>query len=116
MLNELSTNQDDIIKNIQTFTDRFGFQESDVRKKIQTDNIFAAHFTKEPWRQGFHEKVAAEWIEELETVKAFETLKKRGRNAYYVTNHGFQPIPSVAFRPTHASTNRLSTAATGSGG
>ena len=85
---ELSTNQDHIIKKIQTFADRFGFQKSDIREKIQTDEMFAAHFAKEPWRQGFHEKIAAKWIEELETVKTFEILKKSGRNAHYVTNHG----------------------------
>ena len=50
--------------------------------------MFAAHFAKEPRRQGIHERVAAEWLQQLPAVNQFKVLPKKGADAIYVTSDG----------------------------
>lgn len=100
-----------ILKRIQTFIDRFGFDEEAVREKIMSDRMFSAHFAKEPRRQGLHERIAAEWLERLETIRNFETLPKSGKNAWYITSdgnlrQGMRPAPSKSLDFTWEAGNR----------
>lgn len=85
---ELSENSERLLERINLFIARFGFKLADVIAKIKTDNMFAAHFAKEPRRTGLHEKHAAAWIKALPTVKDFEVLPKGGSSAIYVTSDG----------------------------
>lgn len=101
----LDDNDPDLLQRIKTFIWRFGFGEHKVREKIQADKMFASHFAKEPRRQGFHEKVAAQWIKELDAVDNFQVLPKYGKNAYYITSDGeirsdmdSRPSKSLDFR------------------
>lgn len=50
--------------------------------------MFAAHFAIDPKRQRIHAKMAAEWIESLDTVCDFRKLAKSGNNALYITHNG----------------------------
>lgn len=85
---ELDSGSDRLLKRIQLFVARFGFSEAAVRKKIEVDLMFAAHFAKEPRRTGLHERLAASWIENLPMVKKFKILPKGGKGAVYVTSDG----------------------------
>ncbi len=84
----LSSNDKDLLKRVRTYIDRFRYPESNVKDKIQHDPMFAAHFAKEPRRQSLHERVAADWICNLNAVKEFESLPKSGREALYITSDG----------------------------
>ena len=67
---------------------RFGYTESAVLDKIRDDSMFAAWFAKEPRRTGFHEAIAAEWIEALPGVNKFSVLPKFGSSALKVSSDG----------------------------
>lgn len=103
---ELDSRSDRLEKRVASFSGRFGYSETEVREKIRTDPMFAAHFAKEPRRTGLHEKAAARWIDNLDCVLVFETLKKSGQDALYVNsdgkvdvwNNGHPPSKSLDFR------------------
>ena len=77
-----------LIRRIKLFVSRFRYSESEVERKIRKDCMFAAHFAKEPRRQGMHEKMASEWIKSLDNVNGFQTLPKSGSGAFHVTSDG----------------------------
>lgn len=78
----------DLMKRISTYLDRFGYSQTEVEKKILSDPMFAAHFAKEPRRTGLHQKEAAQWLKELDTVSEFLELPAWGSGALYVTSDG----------------------------
>lgn len=88
VLDELSSGDPYMSRRIETFSVRFGYGRDEIVAKIASDEMFAAHFSKEPRRQGIHEKAAAEWLEQLRDVENFEILPKSGRNAWYITGDG----------------------------
>ena len=75
-------------KKVETFAHRFGYAVEQVRAKIAADPMFAAHFAKQPMRQGMHERKAKEWLRTLDSVLDFRGLPKSGANALYVTSDG----------------------------
>ena len=81
-------NKDAILKRIQLYSDRFGYELGEITNKIFNDQMFAAHFAVEPRRQGIHEQIAGEWIKQLSTVSDFGVLPKSGKNAWYVSGDG----------------------------
>lgn len=84
----LMEDEPNILKRISTFIWRFGYDEDEVREKIYDDKVFASWFAKEPRRQGLHEAIAADWLNQEELTSDFDTLPKGGPNAYYVTSDG----------------------------
>jgi hypothetical protein len=99
VIKRLDCDDENLLKRITTFVSRFGFPTENVKDRIRTDNMFSAHFAKEPRRQGIHEKIAAEWLEKVGCVKNFKTLPKQGKNAWYITSdgnlqQGMKPAPS----------------------
>ncbi len=88
VIEEAHNPTDRLIKRISTFTSRFGYSEADVLTKIQHDEMFAAHFAKEPRRTGLHEDIAAEWIKALPGVHDFEVLPKSGNRSIKVSSDG----------------------------
>ena len=84
----LETCEPNLLKRIQTFVWRFGFSDSSIHKKIKDDEMFAAHFAKEPRRTGLHERVAAEWLRQWTSVSEFKILPKSGAKAFYITSDG----------------------------
>ncbi len=96
---ELRTGSPRLLTRIRLFMARFGFLESEVKEKVRTDPMFAAHFAKEPRRTGLHERVAAQWIRALPLVHGFRVLPKDGAGAIYVTGDGNIHHGDLANRP-----------------
>lgn len=96
---ELASNSNRLLLRIRSFIGRFGFPEQDVRRKVQTDQMFAAHFAKEPRRTGIHERHAGEWIRLLPQVCDFVTLPKGGSQAKYITSDGNIHVGHLTNRP-----------------
>jgi hypothetical protein len=57
-----------------------------VKDKVKTDFIFARFFVKDPMKQGIHEKVAANVLQELPFIKDFKVLPKQGFLAKRIVN------------------------------
>jgi len=85
---QLAQNDPGLVKQIESFTRKFGFDEDDVRRKIKEDEMFGAHFVKDPKRQNFCENVAAEWIRDVLRAADFDNLPTRGQNAVYLGSNG----------------------------
>lgn len=51
-----------------------------------TDDMAAAHFSKDPRRQNSHEKIASEWIKNIPGICNFKKLDNKGPKAWYVSN------------------------------
>lgn len=88
VVSNLEKKEENILKRIKTYIWRFGFSQADVENKIADDDMFAAHFAKEPRRTGLHENEAAEWLKRLDQVKEFARLPKSGENAVYISSDG----------------------------
>ena len=88
VVQEVRSQTSRLIKRITTFISRFGYPQEDVFNKIENDEMFAAHFAKEPRRTGLHEAIAAAWIKALPWVNNFKVLPKSGDNSFKVTSDG----------------------------
>lgn len=77
-----------LIKKIRTFSERFGFDEKVVCEKIGCDALFRAHLAADPKKQNLHEKIAAEWIGDIQEVFDFQKLLRTGRNAVFLGSNG----------------------------
>ena len=84
----LKNDDEGIVKRMDTFTTRFGFEKNDVRDEIANSKMFRATFAVDPTKQSIHENAAADWLKQEPTIKNFMTLPKSGKNAYYVTGDG----------------------------
>ena len=62
---------------IANFCEIHGFVEAEVRQAIAENPIVAACFARDPQRQNFYESLAAEFIQGLSGVTAFENLPSR---------------------------------------
>ena len=85
---ELESKSERLLTRIMAFVAKFGFKEPEVSEKVKSDVMFAAHFAKEPRRQGLHEIMAADWIKSIPGVDGFRVLPKSGSKAFYVTSDG----------------------------
>ena len=87
---DLLENQDPgLLRRIQTFSDRFGFDETEVCEKIKTDFMFACWFAKNATRTGFHEKEAEKYLCMFPgLIKSFRGLPATGNNAKYINQMG----------------------------
>lgn len=89
VFNEIHPLSDRLEKRVLTFIDRFGYDFDAVVNKISEDDMFASHFAKEPRRTGFHEKLAAAWVENnIKNISHFSVLPKGGSHALKVTSDG----------------------------
>ncbi len=87
VLDNLEQRDKNLLKKIETFSKNFSYAESDIENQIMESKMFACTFSIEPSRQGFHEKVAAQWL--VDTLKCnINILPKKGKSALYVTNDG----------------------------
>ena len=59
---------------INNFSEKFGFDSERVRYEIANNEIVAALFAKNPNKQNFYEKTAADYISRLSGVKSFKNL------------------------------------------
>ena len=88
-----------MMKRIKTYCDRFGYALQKVMDKIMGDDMFAAHFSKDPSKQSIHESMAAKYLEKLSEhfeslpaksveIRDFGVLPKGGMSAFYITSNG----------------------------
>ena len=102
VVTQLNGKDTNLMKQIHTFMYRFGYSQGAVEKKIRSDQMFAANFTREPRRQSFHEKAAAQWLRENIELDV-EVLPQSGKNAMYVTRDGMiTKLPLDESRPSKA--------------
>ena len=87
---DLLENQDPgLLRRIQTFSDRFGFDETAVREKIEDDFMFACCFAKDATKTGFQEKEAGKYLKKFpELIQSFQSLPAHGKNAKYMDQNG----------------------------
>jgi hypothetical protein len=69
---------------IDNWAKKFQLNPLEVRQKIIDDDMFSLHYIIEPARQGFHEKLAADYIKKFSNVSNFENLPTSGKNALVV--------------------------------
>ena len=87
---DLLENQDSgLLRRIQTFCDRFSFDETDVCEKINDDFMFACCFAKNATRTGFHEKEAEKYLRMFpNSIRSFTALPSSGKRARYIDQMG----------------------------
>ena len=87
---DLLENQDPgLVRRIQTFSNRFGFEETEVCEKINNDFMFACCFAKNATRTGFHEKEAEKYLRMFPNlIRSFRSLPASGKNAMYINRMG----------------------------
>lgn len=71
---------------ISNWANKFNYSFEVIKQKIVDDGIFRCVFIKEPGRQSFHERMAAEYIKTLDEVIDFKKLPNSGKKAIYLTN------------------------------
>ena len=78
-----------LLRRIQTFAGRFGFDEVEVCEKINDDFMFACCFAKNATRTGFHEKEAEKYLRMFPNlIKFFTALPSHGNKAKYIDQMG----------------------------
>lgn len=77
----------DIREKILSWAYKYSLDENLVLYKVKTDDTFALHFIKDPVKQTFHQKIAANHVASLPLVSDFEVLPSGGTAAQYVV-HG----------------------------
>ena len=87
---DLLENQDSgLLRRIRTFSDRFGFDKTEVCEKIKNDFMFACCFAKNATRTGFHEREAEKYLRMFpDLIRSFRPLPSRGTGANYIDQMG----------------------------
>ena len=85
---EIAAGDGGMMQKIATYCMRFGFETKKVIAKISGDAMFAAHFAKDPAKQGIHELIAAEYLRKISMIGDFEILPKGGKNALFIDASG----------------------------
>lgn len=71
---------------ISKWATKFEYPFDVIKKKIINDKIFRCVFAKDPSKQNIYQKLAAEYIKTLDSVKKFQTLPAGGKKAFYLSN------------------------------
>ena len=89
---------------IENFSIRHGFEETQVIEEIKNNKLFRAFFAKNPSRQNFYEKTAAEYIETIRGVKEFKNL---GTASKVLMNGGVWDYKEVIEKGARAETRTI---------
>ena len=73
-----------MMKKIQTYCERTGYDFDDVVRKINSDEMFAVTFATDPARQNLYEKLAGDYIKSIEFISQFKKLSYSGKDALYI--------------------------------
>lgn len=84
----LEARDSNLLKKVDTYAWRFGYGADEIRNKIRSDIMFAAHFATDPKKQTLHERTAAEWLQGISGIENFASLPSSGKKAWYVTSDG----------------------------
>ncbi|MBF2735770.1 MAG: hypothetical protein ISN26_06845 [Betaproteobacteria bacterium AqS2] len=77
-----------LMRVVNTFSNKFKYPVPEVLEKIYADEMFAAHFAKDPLRTGLHEKEAARWLQSLPWITDFEKLPSGGEKSLKISGDG----------------------------
>ena len=98
----------DFQEKIDKYSKKFGLDKLNIEKRILGgDQLIISIFAKDPSKQNFYEKTAANFIEQIEGVVDFKNLPNGGKNALYVDKdtirrndefNGELPSKSIDFR------------------
>lgn len=70
---------------IYNFSEEYGFTPEEVKESIENNRIVRAFFIKKPNRQGFHEKIAFDYIKKLPRIKNCQQLPKSRKDSLYLS-------------------------------
>lgn len=85
----LATGDSGLLRRVQTFCQRFDFNESDVNQKIRDDFMFACCFAKDAVKTGFHQKEAEKYLRMFPNlIRVFRSLPASGKHAKYIDQMG----------------------------
>lgn len=85
---DLENNIRNLREKIHNYATKFHVHPDDIRRKIETDILFANCFAKDPTKQTSHEQIAAHYISRLPFVNNFRKLPVNGKEAFYVAEGG----------------------------
>lgn len=77
-----------MMRRVRTYCARFGYGIAKVVGKIRNDEMFAAHFAKDPTKQVMHEHIAADYLQKIAGIDGFVVLPGSGGNAFYINADG----------------------------
>ncbi len=80
----------DLKKKIKRFALKFDLSEKLIQYKVLNDDLFILCFIKEPNRQSFHQRLAADYIKNIPNIIDFKLLPSGGRNALYIISGQLQ--------------------------
>ncbi len=80
----------DLKEKIKRFALKFGLSEKLIKYKVLNDDLFILCFIKEPNRQSFHQRLAADYINNIPNIINFKLLPAGGHNALYIISGQLQ--------------------------
>ena len=92
-----------LMKRVELFVWRFGGSVDSVLEKIEDDPMFAAWFAKEPRRQSPHLQIAADYLQQFDSIVKFTRLPQTGNFAFYLSYVG-KFLPRIKIRGVRPST------------
>ena len=76
---------EDFQNKIDKHCKKFGIQKEDIEQRIiEGDLITLSIFSKDPSKQNFYEKTAAEYIEQIDGVYDFKNLPNGGKHSLFI--------------------------------
>ena len=76
----------DLLEKIKSFCERHDLSVPLVKYKLLHDDLFCLYFIKDPGRQGIHQAIAAQFIENLTCIADFRILPASGKDSLYGIN------------------------------
>jgi hypothetical protein len=80
----------DLTNKIKRFALKYDLSEKLIKQKVQKDDLFVLCFIKEPNRQSFHQRLAAEFIKSIPNINNFKLLPPGGAKALYIISGQLQ--------------------------
>ncbi len=74
-----------LLEKISKFAEKFGYEKELIIYKLIHDDLFLLFFIKDPAKQGFHQNLGANFIENIPNVFDFEVLPANNEKSLYVS-------------------------------
>ena len=81
---QVAQRNENMMRKIQTYCDKTGYDFDEVVKKINNDEMFAVTFATDPARQNLYENLAGDYIKSIEFIEDFQKLPHSGKDALYI--------------------------------
>jgi hypothetical protein len=90
----------DFVLKITNHAEKFGRNFCEVKNKIMSDDMYAEIFAKDPSKQNIYERLAAEYISNLDNVSEFKNLPNSAKMFVidgFVSNIRKNDVKSIDF-------------------